>query len=247
LWTTLQKTFGHQFQALSASNKLSGFEPARNPVLNRRRQIPGNALTFGQGRIYGFAMIRYRWILALGAALMSSNCAFMRPENAWKAAVDSQAAQLGYRNWIVIAEASFPAHSRPGVRQVPAPVDIPEAVDYVLKALEQTENVRPQVYLTREVRSVENDFAPGIDELRKRIRESLHGHEPTELDQQSLLTLMEDANRSFDVLVIRTQSALPYTSVFLELQPGYWDAESEARLRERIESERLQKLVRPFP
>lgn len=192
-------------------------------------------------------MIRYRWIPALAAALLSSGCASMRPENTWRAAVDSQAAQLGYRNWIVIAEASFPAHSRPGVRQVAAPVEIPEAVDYVLNALEQTENVRPQVYLTREVRSVENDFAPGIDEFRKRIKESLHGHEPTELDQQSLLTLLEDANRSFDVLVIRTQSALPYTSVFLELQPGYWDAESEARLRDRIASERMQKLVRPFP
>lgn len=171
----------------------------------------------------------------------------MRPENAWQAAVDRQAGQLGYRNWIVIAEASFPAHNRPGVRQIAAPVEIPEAVDYVLHALEQTENVRPQVYLTRELRSVENDFAPGIDDFRKRIQDSLHGHEATELDQQSLLTLLEDANRSFDVLVIRTQSALPYSSVFLELQPGYWDAESEARLRQRIESERMQKLVRPFP
>jgi hypothetical protein len=192
-------------------------------------------------------MIGCRWILALGAALLSLGCADMRPENSWRGAVDSQAAQLGYRNWIVIAEASFPAHNRAGVRQVSAPVAIPEALDYVLHALEQTENVRPQVYLTREVRAVENDFAPGIDECRKRIQNALHGHEATELDQQSLLTLLEDANRSFDVLVIRTQSALPYTSVFLELQPGYWDAASETRLRERIERERMQKLVRPFP
>jgi L-fucose mutarotase/ribose pyranase (RbsD/FucU family) len=192
-------------------------------------------------------MIGCRWILALGAALLSLGCADMRPENSWRGAVDSQAAQLGYRNWIVIAEASFPAHNRPGVRQVSAPVEIPEALDYVLHALEQTENVRPQVYLTREVRAVENDFAPGIDEIRKRIQSALHGHEATELDQQSLLTLLEDANRSFDVLVIRTQSALPYTSVFLELQPGYWDEASETRLRERIERERMQKLVRPFP
>lgn len=189
----------------------------------------------------------FRWFVALGVALASSGCMDMRSENTWRAAVDSQAAQLGYRNWIVIAEASFPAHSRSGVRQVSAPVEAPEALDYVLQALEQTENVRPQVYLTRELRSVENDFAPGIDELRKRLQASLHGHEATELDQQSLLTLLEDANRSFDVLVIRTQTALPYSSVFLELKPGYWDAESEARLRERIERERMQKLVRPFP
>lgn len=188
-----------------------------------------------------------RWILALGAALTVPGCMDMRSDSSWQAAVDSQAAQLGYRNWIVIAEASFPAHSRSGVRQLTATVEVPEALDYVLQALERTENVRPQVYLTRELRSVENDFAPGIDELRERLQASLHGHEATELDQQSLLTLLEDANRSFDVLVIRTQTALPYSSVFLELKPGYWDAESESRLRERIEHERMQKLVRPFP
>jgi L-fucose mutarotase/ribose pyranase (RbsD/FucU family) len=184
----------------------------------------------------------------LGIVLLSAGCTFFTSDDqTWRAAVDRQASQLGYRNWIVIAEASFPAHNRQGMRQVAAPVEVPEAVDYVLQVLERTENVRPQVYLTREVRSVENDFAPGIDELRARVRESLHGHEPTELDQQSLLTLLEDVNRSFDVLVIRTQTALPYSSVFLELRPGYWDADSEQRLRERIERERMQRLVRPFP
>ncbi|RYD30708.1 MAG: hypothetical protein EOP87_16160 [Verrucomicrobiaceae bacterium] len=187
-----------------------------------------------------------RGFLALTATLLSIGCAGMKQEQTWQAAVDRQAGQLGYRNWIVIAEASFPAHSRPGIRQVNASVDVPEALDYVLNALEQTENVRPHVYVTRELRSVENDFAPGIDDLRKRLKGSLHGHEPAELDQQSLLTLLEDANRSFDVLVVRTPTALPYSSVFLELQPGYWDVDSETRLRDRIERERMQKIVRPF-
>ena len=191
-------------------------------------------------------MVFCRGLLALGAALASLGCASMADDNTWEAAVQRQAGQLGYRNWIVIAEASFPAHSRAGVRQVTAPVDVPDALDYVLKTLEQTETVRPQIYVSRELRSVENDFAPGIDELRKTLKNSFHGHEPTELDQQSLLTLLEDANRSFDVLVIRTTTALPYSSVFLELQPGYWDVDSETRLREKIERERLQKIVRPM-
>ncbi len=188
-----------------------------------------------------------RCLLMLGVAFLSSGCAGSGPGNTWKSAVNRQAAQLGYRNWIVIAEASFPAQNRPGISQVNASVEIPEALDYVLQALEQTENLRPQIYQTRELRSVGNDFAPGIDALRKRMLTSLHAHEVTELEQQSLLTLLEDASRSFDVLVIRTQTALPYSSVFLELKPGYWDATSEALLRERIDRERLQKLVRPFP
>lgn len=192
-------------------------------------------------------MIFFRWLPVLCAALAAVGCVHFDSDNSWRPAVDTQASQLGYRNWIVIAEASFPAHSRVGLRKVNAPVEVPEALDYVLQALERTENVRPQVYLTRELRSVENDFAPGIEELRKRLQAALHGHEPAELEQQSLLTLLEDANRSFDVLVIRTETALPYSSVFLELKPGYWDADSESRLRERIEQERMQRLVRPFP
>ncbi len=58
---------------------------------------------------------------------------------------------------------------------------------------------------------------------------------------------MTDAQRSFEVLVIRTSTALPYTSVFLELQPGYWDGESEARLRERMSRDRMEKLASPTP
>ena len=147
---------------------------------------------------------------------------------------------------LLILGTNSAAQNRPGIRQVNAPVEIPEAVDYVLQTLEQTEHVRPRIYVPRELRYVENDYAPGIDELRKRLTKSLHGHEPTELDQAALLTLLQDANRDFQVLVIRTPSAMPYSTVFLELQPGYWDAESESRLRERIERARANRLVRPL-
>lgn len=125
--------------------------------------------------------------------------------------------------------------------------EIPDVVDYVLNALEKTQHVKPNIYLTREMRAVENDVAPGIDVLKDQIKSALHSHEFTEIDQQSLLTLIESAQSSFDVLVIRTSTALPYSSVFLELQPGYWDAESEKQLRQTISRERMEKLARPIP
>ena len=186
------------------------------------------------------------YFVAIFVTLTSVSCVVSHDRD-WKASTDDQVNQLGYRNWIVVAEASFPAHSRSGVRQITADAEVPEVVDYVLNALERTQHVRPRIYLTRELRAVENDFAPGIDDLRKRITASLHGYEPTQLDQQSLLTLIESANQNFDVLVIRTPTALPYSSVFLELQPGYWDAESETRLRKRISHERMERLARPLP
>ncbi len=190
-------------------------------------------------------MRMYRWILVVGLAWSSPGCGPAHSDNTWKVAVANQVAQLGYRNWIVIAEASFPAQNRAGIRQVTTNAEIPEALDYVLRTLEQTQHVRPQLYLTRELRALENNYTPGIDEHRKRVQTALRSRETTEIEQQSLLTLLEDANRSFDVLVVRTPTALPYSSVFIELQPGYWDAESETRLRERISRERMERLARP--
>lgn len=190
-----------------------------------------------------------RWLRRLLpiAGLLLSSCGWFHETSGWRGAVASQAGQLGYRNWIVIAEASFPAHSRPGVRQIAAGEDGAVILDEVLRTLERTEHVRPRIYLSRELRAVENDFAPGVDDYRERLQRALHGHEPTELEHQALLTLIEDVTKSFDVLVIRSSTALPYSSIFLELQPGYWDGESEARLRQQIERQRMEKLARPNP
>ena len=185
-------------------------------------------------------------LIVFPVLLLLTTCG-LTSKDGWKAAVEVQTAQLGYRNWIVIAEASFPAHSRPGTRQINAYEPIPVVLDEVLRTLERTEHVRPRIYTPRELRAVENDFAPGVDEYRKVLDGALHGHEVTELDQDSLITLVQDAQKSFDVLVIRTTTALPYSSVFLELQPGYWDRESEQRLRTDMQRSRMEKLASPTP
>jgi D-ribose pyranose/furanose isomerase RbsD len=157
-----------------------------------------------------------------------------RDRGGWKGAIDSQVAQLGYGNWIVIVEAAFPAHNRIGTRQVNSYRPIPEVLDEVLRTLEKTEHVRPRIYLPLELDAVENDYAPGIADYRRELEFALHGYETVRAEQDSLVTLALDAQRSLDVLVIRSSTALPYSSVFLELQPGYWDGDSESRLRQRL-------------
>ncbi len=42
---------------------------------------------------------------------------------------------------------------------------------------------------------------------------------------------LNEAARLYDVLVIKTNLTIPYTSVFLELDCGYWAPEAEQRLR----------------
>ena len=181
----------------------------------------------------------------MALVFLSAGCgSYMRDD--WKGAVDRQVGQLGYRNWIVIAESSFPAHNRPGIRQVTTRQPAPVVLDEVLRTLERTEHVRPKVFLPREMYAVENDFAPGIAQYREEIAQALHGHQTLQLEQDSILTLMNDAQRSFEVLVLRTTTALPYSSIFLELQPGYWDGESESRMRENMRRNRMESLASPI-
>ncbi len=188
----------------------------------------------------------YRAII-LFVSIASLGCGWSNPQQKWERVVNQEVSHLGYRNWIVIAEASFPAHSRQGVKQLVVDAEIPEVVDYVLNSIEVNQHVYPNIYLTRELRAVENDYAPGVDRLREQIQTALHGYKPTEIHQESLLTLIESANQHFNVLVIRSSTTLPYSSVFMELQPGYWDSDAEKRLRQRISQQRSEKLAQPAP
>lgn len=200
-----------------------------------RRGSRVGALTAGRGRALVAAMFRATWCLWLLCVLtVLAGCVPLEVREPWRRSVREQAALLGHRNWIVVAEASFPAHSRKGVTQLAVPAEIPVALDQVLQSLEAIEHVRPRVFLANELGHVGNEYAPGVGGYRAQLDFSLHGHEVTRVDQSTLMTLLEDAEKTFDVLVVRTETALPYSSVFIELQHGYWDSDSEQRLREKM-------------
>jgi hypothetical protein len=178
-------------------------------------------------------------------ALALAGCAGFRDADPWRWELQNHIAHLGARNWIVVAESSFPAHSRKGVEQTVSSREIPATLDEVLRTLEMTERVAPRIFTTRELHYIENDQAPGIDEFRTALESALHGHSTTQLDYKALLLLLEDAEKTFDVLVIRTPTTLPYTSIFIELRPGYWDADAETQLRRRIRAAKPNPLTPP--
>ncbi len=144
---------------------------------------------------------------------------------------------LGNRNWIVIADESFPLHTRRGVRTLLVDKEIPEVLSGVIDVLESQQHVTPIFYRTRELGFVENDDAPGIDLYRRQLTESLRGHEIRDFQYRYLSVVLEDDSKTFAVLVLKTKTALPYSSIFIELDSGYWDQHSEQKLRSKMEKE----------
>lgn len=152
----------------------------------------------------------------------------------WGRLVSSEIDALGIQNWIVVAEASYPVISRRGVRTVVVDAEIPEIVDFVVNDLERSQNVTPSFNTARELYYIDNDRAPGIDQFRKELKTALHGHEVRQLDHRSLSLLTHSESSKFVVLVLKSKTSLPYTNVFIELDSGYWDRDSEDEMRDSI-------------
>jgi len=163
-----------------------------------------------------------------------------KPPPIWGGVVSREVDALGIQNWIVIAESSFPVVSRRGVRTVVVDAEIPELVDFVVNDLERSENVTPSFNTARELPYVKNDRAPGIDQFRKDLKEALHGHKVRQLDYRSLSLLAHSDASKYVVLVLKSKTALPYSSVFIELDSGYWDRDSEDGLRTEMKTARAK-------
>ncbi len=183
-------------------------------------------------------------LLLLLPILLLGGCGTSRQPSAppppWGEVVSREVNALGIQNWIIVAESSFPVVSRRGVRTLVIDAEVPEVVDYVVNELEKSETVTPSFSTARELPFVKNDRAPGIDEFRSLLKTALHGHQVREMEHRSLSLLAHSDSAKYAVLVLKTKSALPYSSVFIELDSGYWDRDSEDKLRKDMTSARLE-------
>lgn len=186
-----------------------------------------------------FLMRSISLYLSLLLPVLLSGCAGdIGRDKPWVSTVRHELGYLGARNWVIVAEAAFPVHSRRGLSVVQINGEIPEVVDAVERVIEEKSHVKPRLYVATEAENVPYDYAPGIKHYREQLEEALHGRETVQLEHSVLLQMLNDASKTYRVLVLKTRSALPYTSVFMELGSGYWDADSESALRQMMESER---------
>jgi hypothetical protein len=57
---------------------------------------------------------------------------------------------------------------------------------------------------------------------------------PVRLPHDELIQKLDAAGEKFRVLVLKTNLTVPYSSVFIELDCGYWTPAAEKRLREKM-------------
>ena len=181
-------------------------------------------------------------LLAVGI-LAAVSLAATPAQAQWREDIKRSVPLFGHRNWIVIVDSAYPAQTSPGIQTVVADGEhntLPEVTQFVLETLDACRHVRPTIYTDAELPFVPEKYAPGIDNYRKDLAAALGKRAVLSLPHEQIIAKLDEAGKTFKVLIIKTPLALPYTSVFLQLECGYWSAEAEKALRKAIAAKPIQ-------
>jgi L-fucose mutarotase/ribose pyranase (RbsD/FucU family) len=168
---------------------------------------------------------------------METEVESVQSSSGWKRLIEDRLPLLGHRNWIVVADAAYPAQSNSGIETVASGLSQQDTIEAVLALLRPCLHVHPLVHLDRELTFVEEQDAPGIDDYRSWLKTALQEFTVDATPHEEIIARLDRAAQMFSVLIVKSTMLLPYTSVFLELDCGYWNAEAEGRLRAALQRE----------
>ncbi len=154
-----------------------------------------------------------------------------RTKSDWERQLKATLPLFGHRNWIVVADAAYPAQSRAGIETIVSGAGQIEVARTVLRAIAAARHVRANIFLDAELQLVAEADALGVSRYRAQLAKLLDGVETIALPHDQIIAKLDQTAQVFGVLIIKTKLTIPYTSVFFELDCGYWSKEAERRLR----------------
>ena len=167
---------------------------------------------------------------------VSSNGKMNANKNDWKNILHNELPLLGHRNWIMVVDKAFPALNAPGMEVIYADDNLLSVLKYTLNEIDSSSHVRPIIYVDKEMQFITPQLEKGVDVFRDSLKNILNNQPMHPELHDSVFTNIQKTSELFKVLVIKTNGTRAYSSVFLQLDCAYWNAEQEAQLREAMKS-----------
>ena len=163
---------------------------------------------------------------------MTASMTSVEPD--WKARLSAILPLFGHRNWIVVADSAYPAQSKQGIETIVSGDGQLDVVQHVLDAVAACEHIRANVYADKELAYVAESDSPGVVDYCRKLEAMLDGARVAYIPHEEIIHKLDQSAQVFRILLIKTDMTIPYTSVFFELDCGYWSAEAEQRLRKAM-------------
>ncbi|HEX4084056.1 MAG TPA: hypothetical protein VHY22_04035 [Chthoniobacteraceae bacterium] len=145
-------------------------------------------------------------------------------------------AAMGAHNWIVVAEPAYPLPNSNGIEVLPTDLSQIDLLTLVLNTLANTRRVQPTFYTTTELPFVLERDAIGIGAYQAQLSTLLKGGQVYALPQEEIDAKLDAASHNYKVLLLKSTTTLPYTSVYIDLRSGYWNQQAENRLRAAMQA-----------
>lgn len=152
----------------------------------------------------------------------------------WKTDLEAKLKLYGHRNWIVIADGAYPQQSNPAIETITIDASQLEAVEYVSNLVAKATHVDANIFVDKEMAYVAEENAKGITDYRNNLNKVLDGKPVKTMLHEDIIRELDASAKLFNVLIIKTDLAIPYTSVFFQLECGYWNGASEGELRDAL-------------
>jgi D-ribose pyranose/furanose isomerase RbsD len=149
----------------------------------------------------------------------------------WHARLNQELQLMGHRNWIAVVDSAYPLQTSAGIETVETGADQLDVVKTVLALIAKSEHVRPVVFTDAELKLVPESDAKGVTAYREALATVLSRSEAQSVPHEEIISKLDEAGKTFHILVLKTRMTIPYTSVFVRLECGYWSADAEKRLR----------------
>jgi hypothetical protein len=152
----------------------------------------------------------------------------------WTQEFDHVLPLLGHRNWILVVDKAYPWQSAPGITTLDTKAPLPDVLEKVVAAVSASTHVKPIFYTDKELGSITEEMAPGVEAFRRELARILAGARTQTLLHDSVFAKLAEAAKLFNVVILKTEGTIAYSSVFIELDCAYWDGDRERELRERM-------------
>jgi len=152
----------------------------------------------------------------------------------WTQELDRVLPLLGHRNWILVVDKAYPYQSAPGITYIDTQAPLTDVLARVVSAISSSAHVKPLYYTDQELGFLSEDLVSGVKAFRMKLKKCLSGASTKTLLHDSVFKKLDEAAKLFNVVVLKTECTIPYSSVFIELDCAYWSAEKEKALRDKM-------------
>ncbi len=156
--------------------------------------------------------------------------------DSWKQEFNSKLSEYGHRNWILVVDKAFPTQNAEGIVTIDTHEGLLKVLDYTLSQIDSSTHVKPNVFTDKELNYITKNQVANIDEYKAALLKRIGNYQQQSMLHDSVFVNMDTASKLFQVLVLKTDEVIPYSSVFIQLDCKYWTAEKENKLRQHMKS-----------